>query len=89
MIAIIGGGPGGLTLARILHVHGIDSVAYERDAGPEARSQGSMLDLHTDTGQAALRAAGVQSEMELPLASSGLPNCNKRERLPTQRWKRL
>ena len=62
LIAIIGGGPGGLTLARILHVHGIESVVYERDAGPDARTQGSMLDLHTDTGQAALRAAGLEQE---------------------------
>ncbi|MEI8409034.1 MULTISPECIES: FAD-dependent oxidoreductase [unclassified Kribbella] len=62
MIAIIGGGPGGLTLARILHVHGIDSVVFERDAGPDARGQGGMLDLHTDTGQAALRAAGLEQQ---------------------------
>ncbi|MER7244167.1 FAD-dependent monooxygenase [Kribbella sp. NPDC000426] len=62
MIAIIGGGPGGLTLARILHVHGIDSVVFERDASGGARSQGSMLDLHTDTGQAALQAAGLERE---------------------------
>jgi 2-polyprenyl-6-methoxyphenol hydroxylase-like FAD-dependent oxidoreductase len=62
MIAIIGGGPGGLTLARVLHVHGIESVVYERDASRDARNQGSMLDLHTDTGQAALRAAGLEQE---------------------------
>ncbi|TCO46780.1 2-polyprenyl-6-methoxyphenol hydroxylase-like FAD-dependent oxidoreductase [Kribbella antiqua] len=59
MIAIIGGGPGGLTLARVLHVHGIEAVVYERDTSREARTQGSMLDLHTDTGQAALREAGL------------------------------
>ena len=62
MIAIIGGGPGGLTLARVLHVHGIAAVVYERDASRDARGQGSMLDLHTDTGQAALRAAGLEQE---------------------------
>ncbi|HET6739919.1 MAG TPA: FAD-dependent monooxygenase, partial [Kribbella sp.] len=62
MIAIVGGGPGGLTLARILHVHGIDAAVYERDAAQGARSQGSMLDLHTDSGQAALRAAGLEQE---------------------------
>ena len=62
MIAIIGGGPGGLTLARVLHVHGIAAVVYERDASRDARDQGSMLDLHTDTGQAALRAAGLEQE---------------------------
>ncbi|WP_371407330.1 FAD-dependent monooxygenase [Kribbella sp. NBC_00662] len=62
MIAIIGGGPGGLTLARILHVHGIDSVVYERDASGDARSQGSMLDLHTESGQAALQLAALEEE---------------------------
>ncbi|MGW7684321.1 FAD-dependent oxidoreductase [Kribbella sp. NPDC054772] len=62
MIAIIGGGPGGLTLARILQVHGIESVVYERDSSSAARTQGSMLDLHAGTGQAALRAAGLEDE---------------------------
>jgi 2-polyprenyl-6-methoxyphenol hydroxylase-like FAD-dependent oxidoreductase len=62
MIAIIGGGPGGLILARVLQVHGIDAVVFERDASADARSQGSMLDLHTDTGQAALREAGLERE---------------------------
>lgn len=62
MIAIIGGGPGGLTLARVLHVHGIDAVVSERDASGRARDQGSMLDLHTDTGQAALGVAGLEQE---------------------------
>jgi 2-polyprenyl-6-methoxyphenol hydroxylase-like FAD-dependent oxidoreductase len=62
VIAIIGGGPGGLTLARVLQVHGIDAVVYERDASRAARTQGGMLDLHTETGQAALHQAGLESE---------------------------
>ena len=62
MIAIIGGGPGGLTLARVLHVHGIDAVVYERDASRATRPQGGMLDLHADTGQVALRAAGLERQ---------------------------
>ncbi|QWF84718.1 FAD-dependent oxidoreductase [Amycolatopsis sp. CA-230715] len=56
-IAIVGAGPGGLALARVLHVHGIDSVVYERDASRGARDQGSMLDIHS--GQRALREAGL------------------------------
>jgi len=58
-IAIIGGGPGGLTLARLLHVRGINATVFESDAGPDARIQGGSLDLHTDSGLAALEAAGL------------------------------
>ena len=58
-IAIIGGGPGGLTLARILHVKGIDATVFEADDAPETRGQGGSLDLHTESGLAALAAAGL------------------------------
>ncbi|MGO9222092.1 MAG: NAD(P)-binding protein, partial [Streptosporangiaceae bacterium] len=30
-IAIVGAGLGGLALARVLHVNGIDTVVYERE----------------------------------------------------------
>lgn len=58
-IAIIGGGPGGLTLARLLHVAGISSTVFERDAGPHERPQGGTLDLHADSGLLALEQAGL------------------------------
>ncbi|WP_033214609.1 FAD-dependent oxidoreductase [Kitasatospora phosalacinea] len=58
-VAIVGGGPGGLTLARLLTMRGTRVTVYERDAGPAARTQGGTLDLHADTGQRALRAAGL------------------------------
>ncbi|WP_343689306.1 NAD(P)/FAD-dependent oxidoreductase [Chitinophaga sp.] len=55
-IAIIGGGPGGLTLARLLQVKGFTSVTvYERDVNKEARVQGATLDLHEESGLAALQ----------------------------------
>lgn len=58
-IAIVGGGPGGLTLARLLQMRGSDVAVYERDSSREARVQGSALDLHEDSGLAALEAAGL------------------------------
>ncbi|MFF5186643.1 FAD-dependent oxidoreductase [Streptomyces sp. NPDC000345] len=56
-IAIVGAGLGGLALARVLHVNGMDAVVYERESSRGARGQGGMLDIHS--GQRALREAGL------------------------------
>ncbi|MEJ7559285.1 MAG: NAD(P)/FAD-dependent oxidoreductase [Pedobacter sp.] len=63
-VAIIGGGPGGLTLARLLQQDKIRVKLYERDADRNARVQGSPLDLHDYSGLAALRKAGLLNEFE-------------------------
>lgn len=58
-IAIVGAGPGGLTLARLLQLQGADVTVYERDPHKDARVQGSPLDMHEGSGLAALQHAGL------------------------------
>ncbi|KAM0558035.1 hypothetical protein ACHAPJ_005202 [Fusarium lateritium] len=65
-IAIVGGGPCGLTLARLLQIAGIDYVVFERDESPNStiRSQGGTLDIHDGSGQEALRRAGLHDQFK-------------------------
>ncbi len=58
-IAVVGGGLSGLVLARILAQHDIACTVHELDATPDARRQGGLLDLHVESGQLALREAGL------------------------------
>lgn len=61
-IAIVGGGPGGLTLARLLQLEGVDVHVYERDMDKNARVQGAPLDLHDGSGLSALAKAKLLEE---------------------------
>lgn len=61
-IAIIGGGPCGLTLARLFECKGINYVVYERDESDVSNRRGGSLDIHAETGQLALKAAGLYDE---------------------------
>ncbi|KAA2260086.1 FAD-dependent monooxygenase [Solihabitans fulvus] len=70
-IAIIGSGLGGLTLARVLHVNGIASAVFDLEASPEARTQGGMLDIHDDSGQVALHAAGLHDRFRTLIHAGG------------------
>ena len=61
-IAIVGAGPGGLTLARILHQHGLQATVFEGDTFSSGRPQGWSLDMHPETGQYAIEFAGLTAE---------------------------
>ena len=59
-IAIIGGGPAGLTLLITLHRRGIPATVYEREASIDSRAHlGGMLDLGYESGQRAFRENGL------------------------------
>lgn len=60
-IAIVGAGPGGLMLARLLVLRGLEPTVFERDRHAADRPQGGSLDLHGDTGQRAMRIAGLNN----------------------------
>lgn len=70
-ITIIGAGLGGLALARVLHVHGIDAVIYEAEPTPMSRTQGGQLDIHEADGQAAIEAAGLTAQFRALIHEGG------------------
>ncbi|SDQ12485.1 2-polyprenyl-6-methoxyphenol hydroxylase [Chryseobacterium soldanellicola] len=63
-IAIVGGGPGGLTLARLLQLKNAQVKVYERDENKDVRVQGATLDLHEGSGLEALSRAGLMEEFK-------------------------
>lgn len=66
-IAILGAGPSGLTLVRLLHLSGIDYTIFERDgssASAWGRGGSGTLDLHEGSGLLALQEAGLLGEFK-------------------------
>ena len=57
LVAIVGAGPAGATLARLLQMRGFTVQVIERDASATARPQGGSLDLRPRSGQRAIDAA--------------------------------
>jgi len=78
-IAIVGGGPGGLTLARLLQLKAVPDTfhikVYERDINKDARVQGTTLDLHEDSGLKALRHANLLEAFKNELS----PRCRQND----------
>lgn len=69
-IAIVGAGPVGLTMARLLQQKGIDVTVYERDKDAHTRISGGTLTLYSNSGQEAMRRAGLLDryfEMAVPM----------------------
>lgn len=63
-VAIVGGGPGGLTLAKILDKSAVPYTVFELDEHALSRAQGGSLDLHAESGQRALSQAGLWAEFQ-------------------------
>ena len=66
-IAIVGGGPSGLALGRLLHQHGIRPTIYDlrgKPAQEELVRPSGMLDLHEESGQLALHGCGLWDDFQ-------------------------
>lgn len=85
-IAIIGAGPAGCMLARLLlssispSSSNLKITIFESEPAPDFRAQGGTLDLHPKTGLAALKAAGLYDEFlkHARFDGSALRICDKK-----------
>ncbi|SMQ55696.1 unnamed protein product [Zymoseptoria tritici ST99CH_3D7] len=72
-IAILGAGPAGLMLGRLLDLSKIPFTIFERDTEPLNRQGSGTLDVHPGTGQLALKEAGLFPQFK-ELARFGVRN---------------
>jgi len=64
-IAILGAGPSGLVLGRMLELANIAYVIFERDiSSNKTTSRAGTLDIHTGSGQLALQEAGLLDQFK-------------------------
>lgn len=61
-VVIVGAGPAGLALARLLQMRAVEVMILERDESPASRPQGGSLDLRPDSGRRAIMAAGLNDD---------------------------
>lgn len=69
-VAVIGAGPVGLTMAVLLQQKDVEVNVYERDVNAQTRVWGGTLDLHKESGQKAMKKAGLLNKyykMALPM----------------------
>ena len=89
-IAVVGAGPGGCMLARLLHQHAIPCTIFEGEQSVDYRSQGGTLDLRTHTGLQAMKEAGLFSAFQEHARYDGesLLVCDKNRRAWVKRSSR-
>jgi 2-polyprenyl-6-methoxyphenol hydroxylase-like FAD-dependent oxidoreductase len=61
-VAILGGGPAGQAVARLLKTRGVTPIVLERDTGPKVGVQGGSLDLTEHGGLRAIRAMELDDQ---------------------------
>lgn len=80
-IVISGAGPGGLSLARLLRLRGIEAQLLDlrnRPTAAELARPSGMLDLHENTGLATIKACGLEQQFR-----SALDDCSEATRVRT------